>query len=107
LERIRNINTSKHNIKIGGELTFASSNFEAHFTEHGSFSFTTDTPFSSSDPRTWPQSFTMQSPGFYTYNLTNHTTLYGGNSTMVSSSYGIRTSAPDARQTQWGARFVF
>jgi len=41
------------------------------------------------------------------YNLTNHTTLYGGNSTMVSSSFGIRTSALDARQTQWGARFVF
>jgi len=35
------------------------------------------------------------------------TTLYGGNSTMVSSSFGIRTSALDARQTQWGARVVF
>ena len=62
------LNTSRHSIKIGGELTFAESNFEAHFTEHGSFSFTTDVPFNSSDPRTWPQSFTMQSPGFYTYN---------------------------------------
>jgi len=41
------------------------------------------------------------------YNLTNHTTLYAGNSTLVSSSFGIRTSALDARQTQWGARFVF
>jgi hypothetical protein len=61
------INTAKHDIKIGGELTIASSNFEAHFTEHGSFSFTTDTPFNVNDPRTWPQSFTMQTPGFYNY----------------------------------------
>jgi GTP-dependent phosphoenolpyruvate carboxykinase len=42
-----------------------------------------------------------------TYDLTNHTTLYGGNSTLVSSSFGIRTSALDAQQTQWGGRFVF
>ncbi|PYQ96101.1 MAG: hypothetical protein DMF96_19780 [Acidobacteria bacterium] len=61
------INTAKHDIKIGGELTLASSNFEAHFTEHGSFSFTTDLPFNVSDSRTWPQSFTMQTPGFYNY----------------------------------------
>lgn len=61
------INTAKHDIKIGGELTFASSNFEAHFTEHGSFSFTTDVPFNVNDSRTWPQSFTMQTPGFYNY----------------------------------------
>jgi hypothetical protein len=61
------INTAKHDIKIGGELTFASSNFEAHFTEHGSFSFTTDLPFDINNSRTWPQSFTMQTPGFYNY----------------------------------------
>ena len=41
------------------------------------------------------------------YNLTNHTTLYGGASAMTSSSFLIRTSALDARQTQWGGRFVF
>src|SRR4051812_36765292 len=61
------LNTAKHDVKIGGEVTFASSSFEAHFTEHGSFSFTTDTPFNVNDPRTWPQSFTMQTPGFYNY----------------------------------------
>jgi hypothetical protein len=41
------------------------------------------------------------------YNLTNHTTLYGGSSTMTSASFLIRTSALDARQTQWGGRFAF
>jgi carboxypeptidase family protein len=61
------VNTARHDLKIGGEVTFASSNFEAHFTEHGSFSFTTDTPFNVNDQRTWPQSFTMQTPGFYNY----------------------------------------
>jgi carboxypeptidase family protein/TonB-dependent receptor-like protein len=61
------INTAKHDLKVGGELTFASSNFEAHFTEHGSFSFTTDTPFDLANSKTWPQSFTMQTPGFYNY----------------------------------------
>ena len=61
------LNTAAHSVKIGGELTFATSNFEAHFTEHGSFSFTTDAAFNVNDPRTWPQSFTQQTPGFYTY----------------------------------------
>ncbi len=61
------INTANHDIKTGGEVTFASSNFEAHFTEHGSFNFTTDAPFNVDDPRTWPQSFTQQTPGFYNY----------------------------------------
>jgi hypothetical protein len=64
------INTPSHSVKIGGEATFATSNFEAHFTEHGSFSFTTDAAFNVNDPRTWPQSFTMQTPGFYTYQST-------------------------------------
>jgi len=61
------INAAKHDVKMGGELTLASSNFEAHFTEHGSFNFTTDLPFNVNDSRTWPQSFTMQTPGFYNY----------------------------------------
>jgi hypothetical protein len=61
------INTGHHDIKMGGELTFASSNFEAHFTEHGSFTFTTDAPFNVSDPSTWPQSFVQQTPGYYNY----------------------------------------
>ena len=61
------INTAAHDLKVGGELTRASSNFEAHFTEHGAFTFTTDTPFNANDSRTWPFSFVMQTPGFYNY----------------------------------------
>ena len=41
----------RHDIKVGGEFTCASSNFEAHFTEHGAFTFTTDAPSTPQDPR--------------------------------------------------------
>ncbi len=61
------INTPKHDIKIGGEFTRASSNFEAHFTEHGAFTFLTDTPFTAADSRTWPFTFVQQTPGNYNY----------------------------------------
>ncbi|MFN8061464.1 MAG: TonB-dependent receptor [Vicinamibacterales bacterium] len=61
------VTTPRHDIKIGGELTMASSNFEAHFTEHGQFIFTTDAPFDANNSATWPQSFVMQTPGFYNY----------------------------------------
>jgi hypothetical protein len=62
------LNTARHDIKMGGELTFASSGFEAHFNEHGAFNFLTDAPFDAVDSRTWPFTFTMQTPGFYEYN---------------------------------------
>lgn len=61
------INTARHDIKLGGEITRASSNFEAHFTEHGSFAFTTDTPFNQAVPSTYPFTFVQQTPGFYNY----------------------------------------
>jgi hypothetical protein len=61
------VNTPRHDIKIGGEFTHASSNFEAHFTEHGAFNFLTDAPFNAADSRTWPFTFVMQTPGFYNY----------------------------------------
>jgi hypothetical protein len=61
------INTPRHDIKVGGELTRASSNFEAHFNEHGAFNFLVDTPFNAADSRTWPFTFVQQTPGFYNY----------------------------------------
>ncbi|MGE0814671.1 MAG: TonB-dependent receptor [Vicinamibacterales bacterium] len=61
------INLPRHDIKIGGELTRGSSNFEAHFTEHGQFTFTTDAPFNAADSRTWPFTFVQQSPGLYNF----------------------------------------
>ena len=59
--------TPNHEIKIGGELTFASSSFEAHFTEHGAFNFLTDAAFNPAVPGTWPNTFVQQEPGFYNY----------------------------------------
>ena len=44
---------------------------------------------------------------FESYNLTNHVTQYGGNTTITSAAYMIRTLALDARQFQWGARVTF
>jgi hypothetical protein len=61
------INLPRHDIKIGGEFTRASSNFEAHFTENGQFTFLTDTPFNPDDSRTWPFTFVQQTPGLYNY----------------------------------------
>jgi peptidoglycan/xylan/chitin deacetylase (PgdA/CDA1 family) len=41
------------------------------------------------------------------YNATNSGTLTGGTGNMSSASFLIRTSARDARQIQWGARYLF
>jgi hypothetical protein len=61
------LSTTDHDIKIGGEFSYADSNFEAHFNEHGAFSFTTDAPFNPANPATYPFSFVIQKPGFYNY----------------------------------------
>lgn len=61
------ITTARHDIKLGGEFTAASSNFEAHFTENGQFQFTVDSPFDAADSRSWPIVFVQQTPGFYNY----------------------------------------
>ena len=41
------------------------------------------------------------------YNATNYVTLTGGTGNMSSASFLIRTGARDARQIQWGARYLF
>jgi len=61
------INTPAHDVKIGGSIAFATTKFEAHFNEHGRYTFTTDTPFDPNNTSTWPFSFVIQKPGFYTY----------------------------------------
>jgi hypothetical protein len=61
------INTPKHDVKVGGSIAFATTKFEAHFNEHGRFTFTTDAPFDPGNPPTWPFSFVIQKPGFYRY----------------------------------------
>jgi hypothetical protein len=60
-------NTPNHNVKIGGSLTFATTGFESHFYEHGSFTFTTDAPFDPNNAATWPLSFTIRLPGIFSY----------------------------------------
>jgi Carboxypeptidase regulatory-like domain/TonB dependent receptor len=57
------INTPRHSFKLGGELSFEQSDFEAHFVERGYFYFTTDQPFDENDSSTWPFFFQIQSPG--------------------------------------------
>lgn len=64
------INTPTHDIKIGGSVAFATTKFEAHFNEHGRFTYTTDAPFDPNNPATWPFSLVIQKPGFYTYKST-------------------------------------
>jgi Carboxypeptidase regulatory-like domain/TonB dependent receptor len=59
-----------HDFKVGIDLARDDFPFEAHFNEKGVFTFTTDTPFDVTNPKTYPTSFTMQSPGFYDYKST-------------------------------------
>ena len=41
------------------------------------------------------------------FNVPNFVDLMGGNNNMNVSSFLVRTAARDARQIQWGARYVF
>ena len=61
------INKENHNIKIGGDFTVATHEFEAHFNESGQWHFGTDEPFNPADPATHPFAFVKQTPGFYDY----------------------------------------
>jgi hypothetical protein len=69
------LNIASHDIKIGGDFTYGSYGFTAHFFEHGQFTFTTDAPFDPNNPATWPISFTQQSTGVEHYN-TDHVSSY-------------------------------
>ncbi len=61
------VNTPRHDLKFGGSLSLASTGFEAHFDEHGTWTFATDAPFNANDPRTWPFSMRIGLPGFREY----------------------------------------
>ena len=64
------INTPRHDLRIGGDFTWGTHDFEAHFNEHGRYSFNLDAPFNPADSRTWPFQFVIQKPGFYSYKST-------------------------------------
>jgi hypothetical protein len=57
------LTTARHNVKVGGDFRIGHYNFEAHFNEHGRFTFNTDAPFDANNPATWPFSFAMQKAG--------------------------------------------
>ena len=57
------LNRAKQDIKIGVDATKAYNSYDAHFYEHGLFTFTTDAPFDINNAATWPQSFVMEAPG--------------------------------------------
>lgn len=57
-----------HDLKFGGDYTYAMHAYDAHFFESGAWQFTTDAPFDRSVQSTWPINFVQQTPGYYQYN---------------------------------------
>ncbi len=58
----------RHDLKIGGDYTYAKHTYEAHFYESGYWQFGTDAPFDRNNPATWPTAFVQQTNGTYDYN---------------------------------------
>lgn len=58
----------RHDLKIGGDYTYAMHGYDANFFESGAWQFTTDAPFDRNTPATWPINFVQQTPGYYQYN---------------------------------------
>ena len=61
------VNTAGHDLKFGGDVEYAHHEYDAHFFQAGYFQFTTDLPFDAGNSRTYPISFTMQTPGHWTF----------------------------------------
>jgi hypothetical protein len=61
------INSAAHDLKFGGDFEFAHHEYDAHFFQAGYFQFGTDLPFDANNTRTWPISFTMQTPGHWQF----------------------------------------
>ena len=57
-----------HDLKFGGDYTYAMHGYDANFFESGAWQFTTDRPFDRNDQSTWPINFVQQTPGYYQYN---------------------------------------
>jgi hypothetical protein len=58
----------RHDLKLGGDYTYAKHTYEAHFYESGYWQFTTDAPFNRANQATWPIAFVQQTNGIYDYN---------------------------------------
>jgi carboxypeptidase family protein len=61
------IHTARHEVKFGGEFTFATQDFDSRVLEYGAFQFLTDLPFDPDVPTTWPSMFQQQKPSLFTY----------------------------------------
>ena len=59
--------TTRHDLKLGGEFAFTAHDVDSHVFEYGVFRFTTDAPFDSNIPSTWPTSFEQQTPTKFSY----------------------------------------
>ncbi len=73
------INRAAHDIKFGGDFEFAHHEYDAHFFQAGYFQFTTDVPFNANDSKTWPISFTMQTPGHWLFDSKSTNTFVEDN----------------------------
>ncbi len=58
----------RHDLKFGGDYTYAKHTYEAHFYESGYWQFGTDAPFDRNNATTWPIAFVQQTNGIYDYN---------------------------------------
>lgn len=58
----------RHDLKFGGDWTYAMHSYEAHFFESGAWQFATDQPFDRNNQATWPINFVQQTTGTYDYN---------------------------------------
>lgn len=61
------VTRGRHDLKFGGDYTYAKHTYEAHFYESGQWQFGTDAAFNSSNPATWPFAFVQQTNGLYDY----------------------------------------
>lgn len=58
----------RHDLKAGGDWTYARHGYDAHFYESGYWQFATDAPFNANVQSTWPIAFIQQTNGYYQYN---------------------------------------
>ena len=61
------VNTARHDVRFGGEMTFGTHDLDAHVFEHGVFDFQTDALFDASNANTWPIAFRQQKPTVVNY----------------------------------------
>jgi outer membrane receptor protein involved in Fe transport len=57
----------RHDIKMGGDYTYAKHTYDAHFYENGQWQFGTDAAFNVNNTATHPFAFVMQTTGVYKY----------------------------------------